>query len=68
MKSAIDIRQNKTIEWIIGGLAALGGLTAFIVYLENRRHKKLELDILNLDKEIKSLQLYKLKNNTENKN
>jgi hypothetical protein len=61
MKSSIDIKQTKAIEWIIGGLAALGGLTAFIVYLENKKHKKLELEILNLDKSIKSLQLYKMK-------
>lgn len=67
MKSSIDIKQTKAIEWIIGGLAALGGLTAFIVYLENKKHKKLELEILNLDKSIKELQLYKMKNEPSQK-
>jgi hypothetical protein len=62
MKSLIDTNQTKAIEWIIGGLAALGGVTAFIVYLETKKHKKLELEILDLDKSIKELQLYKLKN------
>ena len=67
MKSSIDIKQTKAIEWVIGGLAALGGLTAFIVYLENKKHKKLELEILNLDKSIKELQLYKMKNEPSQK-
>ena len=59
------MKQTRVVEWIIGGLAALGGVTAFIVYLENKNHKKLELEILALDRSIKELQLYKLKNNSQ---
>lgn len=58
----IDTRQNNVIGFIIGGLAALGGLTAFIVYVQTKKHKALELEILNLDKGIKELTLYNLKN------
>ena len=59
------MKQTRVVEWIIGGLAALGGVTAFIVYLETKNHKKLELEILGLDRSIKELQLYKLKNDSQ---
>jgi|688.fasta_scaffold59022_10 hypothetical protein len=39
-------------------LAALSGLTAFLVYLDTRKHKK---DILSLESEIRREQLKKLK-------
>jgi hypothetical protein len=58
----IDTKQNNVIGFIIGSLAALGGLTAFIVYVQTKKHKKLELEILNLDKSIKELTLYNMKN------
>ena len=40
-------------------LAALSGLTAFLVYLDTRKHKK---DLLSLEAELKREQLKKLKN------
>ena len=40
-------------------LAALSGLTAFLVYLDTRKHKK---EILSLETELKREQLKKLKN------
>jgi hypothetical protein len=39
-------------------LAALSGLTAFLVYLDTRKHKK---EILSLETELKREQLKKLK-------
>jgi hypothetical protein len=61
MKSIIDIEQNHKITLLIGGLAALGGITAFLIYLENRQTRKTEAQILALDKEIKELQLNDLR-------
>jgi hypothetical protein len=58
-----DIKQNNVIGVLIGSLAALGGLTAFMVYVQTKKHKKLEYDILKFDREIKELTLYNLKNN-----
>jgi hypothetical protein len=59
----IDLKQNNLISIMIGGLAALGGLTAFMAYIQSKKHKELELDILKFDREIKELTLYNLKNN-----
>ena len=57
----IDQKQDRKITWIIGGLAALGGITAFLIYLDRQRHAKVRGEIMTLDKEIKELQLQKLK-------
>ncbi len=61
MKS-IDLGQNKKIGLIIGIITALSGITAFLIYFEGKRHRKLSEDVTQLDKEIKQLQLLKLKN------
>ena len=61
MKNLIDLQQNHKITMIIGALAALGGITAFLIYLENRQTRKTEAQIMALDKEIKELQLNDLR-------
>lgn len=58
----IDLLQNKRISTIIGIVSALGALTALLIYFEGKRHRKLSEDVTQLDKEIKQLQLLKLKN------
>lgn len=60
--TSIDVKQNKSIQLIVSLLAALGGLTAAIVYIETKKHRGLQKDILELDKNIKSLQLKRLQN------
>ena len=61
MKNLIDIQQNHKITMIIGVLTALGGITAFLIYLENRQTRKTEAQLMALDKEIKELQLNDLR-------
>ena len=61
MKNIIDIQQNHKITMIIGVLTALGGITAFLIYLENRQTRKTEAQLMALDKEIKELQLNDLR-------
>lgn len=56
-----DIRQQGQLGVLFGLLAALGGITAFLAYIEKKKHSKLEDEILQLDKNIKQLQLNKLK-------
>jgi hypothetical protein len=46
------------INIIIGGLAALGGITAFIGYMHSRKHNKIKEEIALLDKAIKELELH----------
>lgn len=58
----IDSTQNKKLALAFSLLAALGGLTAFLVYLDKKKHEKTTTEIMQLEKQIKSLQLEKLKN------
>jgi heme O synthase-like polyprenyltransferase len=53
----INDKQSKMINIIIGGLAALGGITAFIGYMNSRKHTKIKEEIALLDKAIKELEL-----------
>ena len=59
---SIDLLQEGKIKWLIGGFAALGGIVAVLVYLDQKKHNDVEKEIFALDKEIKLLQLQKLKN------
>jgi len=58
----IDLLQESKIKWIIAGLGALGGIVALLVYLDQKKHNAVQKEIFELDKEIKMLQLEKLKN------
>ena len=59
---SINILQEKKLKWIIAGLGALGGIVAMLVYLDQKKHNKVQKELFELDKEIKILQLSKLKN------
>ena len=52
---------HKQLGIIIGILSAIGGLTALLVYLENRQNKLIKDQLLLLDKELKLLQIQKTK-------
>jgi len=58
----IDILQEKKLKWIIAGLGALGGIVAMLVYLDQKKHNEVQKELFALDKEIKLLQLQKMKN------
>jgi hypothetical protein len=58
----VDLLQESKIKWLIAGLGALGGIVALLVYLDQKKHNSVEKEIFELDKEIKLLQLKKLKN------
>jgi hypothetical protein len=54
------------INIVIGSLAALGGITAFIGYMNSRKHTKIKEEIALLDKAIKELDLKEKKNGVKN--
>lgn len=54
----INDKQSKMINLIIGGLAALGGITAFIGYMHSRKHNRIKEEVALLDKAIKELELH----------
>ena len=58
----IDLLQEGKIKWLVAGLGALGGVVALLIYLDQKKHNDVEKEIFELDKEIKLLQLQKLKN------
>lgn len=57
-----EIKQQGQLGVLFGLLTALGGITAFLAYLESKKHGKIQDEIAQLDKNIKELQLYKLQN------
>jgi hypothetical protein len=61
----LDILKENKVKWIIATLGALGGFVALLVHLEQKKHNKAQKELMALDKEIKTLQLSKLKNSRE---
>jgi hypothetical protein len=58
----IDLLQEKKIKWLFAGLTALGGLVGILLWLDQKKHNKVQREIFELDKQIKSLELERLKN------
>lgn len=58
----IDLLQEKKIKWLFAGLTAIGGLVGVLIFLDQRKHNKVQREIFELDRQIKSLELEKLQN------
>jgi hypothetical protein len=58
----IDARQEGRINLVFGLVAALSGIAAILIYIDNRRHSQIQEEILALDRELKQQQLEKLRN------
>lgn len=58
----IDVFQSKQIKFLLSALFALGGLSAFLVYLDAKKHSKLKGEVMDLEKQIKELQLSSMRN------
>lgn len=56
-----NLHNNKLLGTIIVILTGLSSLTAILVYTERKKHRKLETEVLELEKQIKSQQLNHLK-------
>ena len=61
-----DNLQTKNINLLIGMVSALGGVALFMGYLHTKKHAKLQEEVLNLDKEIKRLELEEKRNGKKN--
>lgn len=53
----IDKHQNTNILVVIGAVTILTGFVGILAYLENKKHIKMKDEVLNLEKEIKTLEL-----------
>jgi hypothetical protein len=60
--NAFDLLQEKKIGWLIGAFAVLGTVVAVIAYIDQKKHNQLQKEVIELDKELKRLQLDKIKN------
>lgn len=60
--NAFDLLQEKKIGWLIGAFAVLGTIVAVIAYIDQKKHNELQKEVIELDKELKRLQLQKIKN------
>lgn len=58
----IDSKQERNINLLFAAIAALSGIAAILIFVDNRRHSKVQEEIFELDRELKELQLEKLKN------
>jgi hypothetical protein len=63
--NTFDLLQEKKIGWLMAGFAVLGSVVALAAYMNQKKHNQVEKELFELDKEIKRLQLLKLKNGQE---
>jgi cadmium resistance protein CadD (predicted permease) len=62
----IDFLQEKKIRLLFGMVAFIGGVMTILVYMQNRKAKKEQDEILALEKELRTLQIEKLKKDKRN--
>ncbi len=60
--NTFDLLQEKKIGWLITAFAVLGTVVGVIAYMDQKQHNSLQKELIDLDKEIKRIQLDKLKN------
>lgn len=58
----IDLLQENKIQTLATWMIVIGGVVGILVYVNQRKHNEVEKELFALDKEIKTLQLSKLKN------
>jgi pyruvate/2-oxoglutarate dehydrogenase complex dihydrolipoamide acyltransferase (E2) component len=62
----VDILQNNRINLAIALITGIGAITGVLLYLEQKKHSTIQKEIMDLDKNIKELQLRQLKNGKSN--
>lgn len=60
--NTFDLLQEKKIGWLMGAFAVLGSVVALAAYLNQKKHNQVERELFEMDREIKRLQLEKMKN------
>lgn len=60
-KSTVDLIQEKQIRLLFYLVATLGATTTLVLYWQNRKNRKEKDELLAMEKELKTLQLEKLK-------
>jgi uncharacterized membrane protein YpjA len=58
----LDLLQDRKINWLIAGFAILGSIVGVIAYMDQKQHNRVQKELFDLDKEIKRLQLERLRN------
>ena len=58
----IDLLQENKIQTLATWMIVIGGVVGILVYVNQKKHNEVEKELFALAKEIKTLQLSKLKN------
>ena len=58
----LDLLQDRKINWLIASFDILGSVVAVIAYIDQKKHNDLQKEVIELDRELKRLQLEKIKN------
>jgi predicted negative regulator of RcsB-dependent stress response len=54
--------KDKRLPLVLGAIAALGGLIAFVKYFEDKEHREVQKRVTKLEEAIKREQLKKIQN------
>jgi hypothetical protein len=57
----IDVNQNRALGVMVAVVTIITAFIGTLAYVENKRHNKINDEVLNLDREIKRLELAKKK-------
>lgn len=60
-KLKVDLIQEKQIRLLFYLVATMGAVTTLMLFFQNRKNRKEKDELLDLEKELKTLQLEKLR-------
>lgn len=60
-KLKVDLIQEKQIRLLFYLVATMGAVTTLLLFFQNRKNRKEKDELLDLEKELKTLQLEKLR-------
>ena len=60
-KAAVDLIQEKQIRLLFYLVATMGAVTTLALYFQNRKTRDEKKELLDMEKELKTLQLEKLR-------
>jgi hypothetical protein len=59
---SVDLKQGRSITYIIATVTVLTGVVGLLAYLETKKHAKIKDEVLALEKQIKTIELALKKN------
>jgi hypothetical protein len=63
--ASIDKKQQLTINLLVAGVGIISAIVGVMAYRNNTKHQQIQKEVLNIDREIKLLQLAREKQKAE---